>query len=266
VSVGSTARSLSGELVLITGCSSGIGEATALACAEAGARLGICARRREELELVADKCRLLGAPDVVATVADVSDPSDASQFLRSCERLGPPYALVNNAGSGWTGAFSEMPLEELLRVVNTNLVGAAWLTRGVLPAMRERDGGVIVMVASVVAIMPVPYMALYSATKAGIAALAHALEGELSDTGISICTIYPASTATEFHEHAPIRTDGPQVPSAEVANQIVATLIDPKSDVVSLGWRARQLSQPLLGGRRARTLARTFRGLFPELE
>src|SRR4029077_2761356 len=97
---GSTARALSGKVVLITGCSSGIGEATALACAEAGARLGICARRREELELVADKCRLLGAPDVVATVADVSDPSDASQFLRSCERLGPPYALVNNAGSG----------------------------------------------------------------------------------------------------------------------------------------------------------------------
>src|SRR5579864_3893098 len=239
---------LKGAVVVITGASSGIGEAVAIAFARTGARLELGARRLDRLNAVAEKCRRLGSPEVKVRLLDVGQRASARSFvaaaIRDHERLD---VLVNNAGLGWTGRLHEMPEEKVDELIATNLKGVIATTQAALPWMLERRRGVIINVASVVGFRASPFSAVYSATKHAIVGLSHALRGELSGTGVKVCVVYPASTETGFfaETEAPI---GPQYPASWVANAIVRTARFPRRDVMLLPYRAVHLVEPVFGG------------------
>jgi len=239
---------LKGAVVAITGASSGIGEATALAFARKGARLALGARRIDRLNSVAQKCRDRGAPDVSTRRLDVGRRADARAFvaaaLRDHDRLD---VLVNNAGLGWMGKAHEMPDDKVDELLATNLAGVIATTQAALPFMLERRGGVIINVASVLGFRAAPYSAVYSATKHAVVGFSHALRGELSGTGVKVCVVYPSSTGTEFFAatEAPI---GPVYSPAWVARLIVRTARFPRRDAIVLPYRFVQLAEPIFGG------------------
>ncbi len=239
---------LKGAVVAITGASSGIGEATALAFARKGARLALGARRIDRLNAVAQKCRDRGAPDVSTRRLDVGRRADARAFvaatLRDHDRLD---VLVNNAGLGWMGKAHEMPDDKVDELLATNLAGVIATTQAALPFMLERRGGVIINVASILGFRAAPYSAVYSATKHAVVGFSHALRGELSGTGVKVCVVYPSSTGTEFFAttEAPI---GPVYSPAWVATLIVRTARFPRRDAIVLPYRIVQLAEPIFGG------------------
>src|ERR1700737_5564878 len=206
---------LKGAVVVITGASSGIGAAAALAFPKRGARLELGARRIDRLNAVAQKCREAGSPDVNVRHFDVGSDGEARAFiaatLRTHERLD---VLVNNAGVGWMGRLHQMPEEKIEELIATNLRGVVATTQAVLPWMLARRRGVIINVASVVGFRASPYSAVYSATKHAVVGLSHALRGELSGTGVKVCAVYPGVTAgTEFFDDS-ARGVGPQYPAS----------------------------------------------------
>jgi NADP-dependent 3-hydroxy acid dehydrogenase YdfG len=240
---------LKGAVVLITGASSGIGEATAVAFARAGARLELGARRLEKLNAVAERCRKAGSPEVAVHPLDVGQRASAKAFvaaaIRDHERLD---VLVNNAGVGWFGRAHQMPEDKLDELVATNFKGVVHMTQAALPWMLERRRGVIVNVASVAGFRPSPYSAVYGATKHAVVGFSHALRGEVSGTGIKVCVVYPGVVAeTEFFaDHAP--SPGPRYSAAWVANLIVRTARYPRRDAIVFPMRLVQLAEPVFGG------------------
>jgi len=240
---------LKGAVVVVTGASSGIGAASAIAFARAGARLELGARRLDRLGAVAERCRAAGSPAVNVRLLDVGERASARTFIaaakRDHERLD---ILVNNAGVGWRGALHEMPEEKVDELIATNLKGVINTTQSVLPWMLERRRGVIINVASVVGFRPAPYSAVYSATKHAIVGLSHALRGELSGTGVKVCVVYPGVTAgTEFFKD-PDRPVGLQYPASWVANLIVRTARYPRRDAMVFPLRLAHLAEPVFGG------------------
>jgi short-subunit dehydrogenase len=239
---------LKGAVVVITGASSGIGEAAALAFARRRSNLVLGARRVDALNAVAQKCRDKGAPEVTVRRLDVSQRVEARAFvaaaLRDHERID---VLVNNAGLGWMGRVNEMPEDKIDELIATNVKGVIATTQAALPSMVERRRGVIINVASVLGFRAAPYSAVYSATKHAVVGFSHALRGELSGTGVKVCVVYPASTETEFfaETEAPI---GPQYPAWWVANTIVRTARFPRRDVMVLPYRLAHLAEPVFGG------------------
>lgn len=239
---------LKGAAVLVTGASSGIGEATALAFARRRARLALCARRLDRLQAVAERCREAGATEVVIRKADVGRSAEARAFvataLQHYERVD---VLVNNAGFGWRGRLVEMPEEEAESLLATNLMGPIWTIQASLPQMLAARSGVIINVASVVGFRATPYSAVYSASKYALVGLSHALRGELSGTGVKVSVVYPGTTETEFFRGRP--HGGVMTHSASwVAEAIVRTARWPRRDVVILPYRLAQLAEPVAGG------------------
>ena len=234
---------------MITGASSGIGEATAIAFAKRGARLELGARRLDRLNAVAERCRKAGSPDVHVRLLDVGQRSSARAFigatLRDHERLD---VVVNNAGVGWMGRAHEMPDVKVDEVIATNLKGVINVTQAALPWMIERRRGVILNVASVAGFRPSPYSAVYGATKHGVVGFSHALRGELSGTGVKVCVVYPGVTSgTEFFEGRG-RATGIVYPAWWVANLIVRTARHPRRDAIVLPLRLVHLAEPVFGG------------------
>jgi len=256
---------LKGAVVAVTGASSGIGEATALAFARRGSRLALGARRLDRLNAVAQKCRERGSPDVSTRRLDVGRRSDATGFITSALRDHEHIdILVNNAGLGWMGRLHEMPEEKVDELIATNLAGVIATTQAVLPSMLERRRGVIINVASVVGFRAAPYSAVYSATKYAVVGLSHALRGELSGSGVKVCVVYPASTGTEFFAatEAPM---GPQYSAAWVARLIVRTARFPRRDAIVLPYRFVQLAEPIFGGLIDHTIGEARRLRSPRL-
>jgi short-subunit dehydrogenase len=225
---------LRGAAVLITGASGGIGEATALAFARRGARLALCACRFDQLQVVAQRCRTAGAPEVVLRRADVRRPVDARGFvaaaLSSFDRID---VLVNSADTSWRGRFQAMADADLVDLVETNVLGAMLTTQAALPSMLAAGSGVVVNVASVLGFRAMPYSAAYSASKYAVVGLSHALRGELSGTGVKVSVVYPSTTAR---------------PASRVAWTIVRTARHPRRDVIVLPYRLGHLVEPVLGG------------------
>ena len=252
---------------MITGASSGIGEATAYAFARAGARLELCARRFDRLNAVAQRCRQLGSPEVNVRVVDVGQKAQARAFiaasLRDFERLD---VLVNNAGVGWAGRLHRMPEEKVDELITTNIKGVINTTQAALPWMLERRRGVIINVASVAGFRASPYSAVYSATKHAVVGLSHALRGELSGTGVKVCAVYPYVTSgTEFFAEG-AKAVGPQYPASWVANLIVRTARVPRRDAMVFPIRLADLAEPVFGGLVDHVIGEVRRRNAPELE
>jgi NADP-dependent 3-hydroxy acid dehydrogenase YdfG len=241
---------LKGAVVVITGASSGIGEATAIAFARRGARLELGARRLERLNAVAEQCRTAGSPDVNVRQLDVGHRASARAFiaatLRDHERLD---ILVNNAGTGWSGPAQQMPEEKVEELIATNFKGVINTTQAALPWMIERRRGVIINVASVAGFRPSPYSAVYGATKHAVVGFSHALRGELSGTGVKVCVVYPGVTSgTEFFEGRNPPVGLFTYPPTWVANLVVRTARFPRRDAMVVPMRIFHVAEPVFGG------------------
>jgi NADP-dependent 3-hydroxy acid dehydrogenase YdfG len=192
---------LAGRVVAITGASSGIGEATALACARAGAAVAFSARRTDRIEALADRIEEQGGR-ALAVTADVGDEQQARTFVAAArDRFGRLDALVNNAGVMLLGPIDGAPTEEWRRMVHVNVMGVLYCTHAALPLLRAQGGGDVVIVSSVGGRVVGRYSGVYSLTKFGVAAFAEALRVESVGTGVRVTVIEPGRVDTELRTH-----------------------------------------------------------------
>jgi uncharacterized protein len=197
------ARDYRGKTALITGASSGIGVEFANRLAARGANLVLVARRKDRLQAVADAVKLSYKVDVQIVVADLSEIDAAASLFKALKRKKIEVdVLVNNAGFGTMGEFVKNNSEKVAEEIRLNVATLVELSKLALPSMLAKRDGVIVNIASTAAYQPVPYMAVYAATKAFVLSFTEALWGELKGTGVSALALSPGGTKTEFFEVA----------------------------------------------------------------
>jgi short-subunit dehydrogenase len=186
--------------VVITGASSGIGECFALRCAEQGAHVALVARRRDELERVAQAVRAAGGTPLVVPcdVASRNEVARAAQDILG--EWGFVDVLVNNAGYGGHRPFLDWPIDDIERLMQVNYFGTVYWTKALLPHMLERRQGWIVMMASVAGKLGVPDESAYAATKFAMVGLAEALSYEVEDAGVHVLTVCPGAIDTPFFD------------------------------------------------------------------
>jgi meso-butanediol dehydrogenase/(S,S)-butanediol dehydrogenase/diacetyl reductase len=186
------------SVTVVTGAGRGVGRAIALALAERGGRVVLCARSADDLARVADEVSERGG--VAETVpGDIREEAVARALAeKALNAFGRIDTLVNNAGIGGYGPVEALSLESWQRVLDTNLTGAFLCSRAVLPAMRRQGSGHIIMIASGAGKQGYSNMAAYSASKFGLIGFAQALAQEVGDDGIKVCTITPGSIVSSF--------------------------------------------------------------------
>jgi NAD(P)-dependent dehydrogenase (short-subunit alcohol dehydrogenase family) len=189
---------LSGQVVIITGASSGIGEATARRLVRAGAKIIITARRPEQLNALVRELDP-SASSVLAVVGDITIDADRRTLVaETLKKFGRIDALVNNAGFGTRGALELVPVDAIRRNFETNVFSLIALTQLVIPAMRERSSGCIVNIGSVAGRIARPFSSIYDSTKHALEALTDGLRGELQPFGVRVSLIRPGFIITEF--------------------------------------------------------------------
>lgn len=182
---------------VVTGASSGIGAAVALALVQAGHPVVLGARRVDRCEELAAKLRADGG-EAAAFALDLTDHGSIGRFVtRAIEALGPVEMVVSNAGDVQPISVSGAEPAEFARQVQVNLLGAQALVHHLVPAMIERRRGDVVFVTSEVAAYPRPHMAAYVASKAGLEAMAAAMAMECEGTGVRVGVVRPGPTSTE---------------------------------------------------------------------
>jgi short-subunit dehydrogenase len=187
------------ETVLITGASSGIGLELAKCFAAAGSRLILIARNQAALEKLAEELRLQHKIETIILPADLSLSEAPKQIFEklSTQKVSVDV-LVNNAGFGLHGRFTEMSLQRQLEINQVNINALTELTGLFLPEMLKRRAGGILNVSSVAGFVPGPNMAIYYASKAYVQALSEAMAEELVGSGVSITVLCPGPTETNF--------------------------------------------------------------------
>jgi short-subunit dehydrogenase len=189
-------------VVVLTGASSGIGRATALAFAGEGADLVLAARERESLDVVAAECSEAGAR-VLVQPTDVTDAEAVKRLADAAlERFGQIDVWINNVGVGAIGPFDQTPIEAHRRVVEANLLGHIYGAHAVLPHFRARGCGTLINMISVGGWVSSPYAAAYSASKFGLRGFSEALRAELADLPqVHVCDVYPTFVDTPGVTH-----------------------------------------------------------------
>jgi len=190
---------------LVTGASSGIGRAYAVALAALGYHVILVARRWERLEAVAAQISEAYPVDTVTLCADLTTPEGieaVEEIIRATDGLS---FLVNNAGFGLSGPFATVDFERVLDMVQLHIVATMRLTRAALPGMLARHHGAIVNVSSLVTHYPLPGQATYVATKCYLRAFTEALHQELLGTGVRAQALCPGLVRTEFQASAGIQ-------------------------------------------------------------
>ena len=192
-----------GSRALVTGASSGMGEVFARELAGRGADLVLAARSRDKLESLASELRESAQVQVHVEAADLSEPGAG---LTLAARLGEQGldidVLINCAGFGLFSPLHEADPQRIAQQVQLNVAAVTELTYSVLPGMLARDRGVIVNIASTAAFQPVPYMAVYGATKAYVLSFTEALWAETRRTGVRVTALCPGATDTAFFDTA----------------------------------------------------------------
>lgn len=195
-------RSLVDQVVIITGASSGIGEAAARRLAGAGAKLVIAARRADRLEALARELDPSGQR-VLAVAADVTDDPGRRRLVdEALKKYGRIDALVNNAGYGTRGPVELVPVDLIRRNFETNLFALIALTQLVVPHLRARGSGRIVNIGSVAGRIARPLSSIYDSTKHALEAITDGLRGELKPFGVDVVLIRPGFIRTEFSDAA----------------------------------------------------------------
>lgn len=187
------------KYTLITGASAGIGWELARIAAAQGNNLILVARRSERLQQLAQELKSHYTIDVVVLVKDLSEQDAAAQIFDYCQRE-QVYVqhLINNAGFGELGFFSDAEVDKQVEMIQVNITALTILTRLFLPSMLAAGYGRILNVASVAAFQPGPLMAVYYATKSYVLHFSEAIANELEKTGITVTVACPGPTESEF--------------------------------------------------------------------
>ena len=216
---------------LITGASSGIGKATALAFAEAGIDLALVSRSRDKLEAVAQAVAHTGVKAAVYPL-DLSVVEQVKPKLEEIAAEFQPTLLVNNAGMGYTGDLLETSLADWQRVMALNLTSVFQCIQAVVPGMRDRHQGMIINIASIAAHNAFPGWGAYSVSKAGLVSLSKILAAEERANGIRVVIVSPGSTNTSIWDtdtvHADFDRSKMLTPEAIAKSILHAALLPPQ--------------------------------------
>jgi 3-oxoacyl-[acyl-carrier protein] reductase len=193
---------LSGRRAVVTGASVGIGAATARLLADHGARVAICARGGDAVEALAAYRPPAGEGSIEGLVADMGDAASVAAFLDAVDAGGPVDILVNNVGASPSRNFLYLPDADWEELFQLNLMSAVRCTRHLLPGMRERKWGRVVMIASSAAVYPGAALIDYAATKAAMVATAKALAGKYGADNVLVNSVLPGLIHTEMWNRA----------------------------------------------------------------
>lgn len=231
---------LAGKPIVITGASSGIGDALARAAARAGMPVALGARRLDRLEAIAESIRAAGGR-AIAVRCDVTRPESCAELVgRSREAFGPAYALFAGAGFGEKHDLLRVPEGVLREMFEVNYFGTLNAIRAAAPEMVERGRGHVVICSSCLSALPTPGYSVYSATKAAQHHAGRALGVELLASGVWVTTVHPVRTETEFFDTMRARRGGVDVPrgtsrpgqTAEfVADRVLGVLERPRPEL-----------------------------------
>jgi NADP-dependent 3-hydroxy acid dehydrogenase YdfG len=226
---------ITNRTALITGASSGIGKATALALAKAGINLALVGRSQDKLTAVAQAATDVGVTAKTYVV-------DLSQLDRVSAKIAEITAdfdnldiLINNAGMAYTGSIGDTPLADWQRVMDLNLTSVFQCIQGVLPHMRQRKSGLIVNISSIASKQVFPNWGLYSVSKFGLTALTKAIAGEERSHGIRVTSICPGSVDTPLWDTDTVQADfdrAAMLTPAMVAQSILYAVLAPAGAVV----------------------------------
>jgi short-subunit dehydrogenase len=230
------------KVAIITGASSGIGYATALAFAREGYNVILAARRKKALDQVAKECEQKEVR-AIAVVANTTDEKDIQKIVDTAvQTFGHFNVWVNGAAVSLFGKFEEAPMEMYRRVIETNFFGYVYGARAALKRFKEQGHGTLINISSVTALVPQPYTSAYVSSKYAIRGLSESLRMELELEGnaknIHVCTVMPASIDTRLFQNAANYT-GRKVVALEpvydpeyAAKQIVSLAKRPRREVV----------------------------------
>ena len=225
------------RVVAITGASAGIGRATALRLAKAGARIVMCARRTDRLQDAVDEIRAAGG-EAIALTADVTREADMTALVAGAvERFGRLDVMMCNAGFGVYGAVDQVAPSQVENMLAVNFTGTYLAARAALPVFRRQRSGHVIIVSSIVGKRGMPFMGAYAATKFAQVGLAESMRAELRGTGIHVTVVYPISTRTEFFDVMTAqsgfatRSRGPRQEASVVADAIARAIDDPVAEV-----------------------------------
>lgn len=221
---------------IVTGASSGIGKATAVAFAQSGIEVALVSRSADKLKAVASEIQLKTQTKVVIYPIDLAIVDQVSQQIAAiCNSFGPVDILVNNAGMGYTNFLAQTTLEDWQKVLELNLTSVFQCVQGVLPHMRAGASGTIINVASIAAFNAFPEWGAYSVSKAGLVALGKALSVEERNKGIRTTTISPGSVNTSLWDTDTVQADfdREEMLTAEIVAQSIlhAALLPPQAVV-----------------------------------
>jgi short-subunit dehydrogenase len=220
---------------LITGASSGIGKATALAFAKAGIDLALVSRSREKLEAVAVAAKHTGVEAQIYAVDLASVGQVKAQIQAIAAEFGNIDILVNSAGMAYTASLSETPLEDWQQVINLNLTSVFQCIMGILPGMRDRGSGTIINIVSIAGKQAFANWGAYSVSKAGLIALSQTLAQEERAHGIRVTAICPGAVNTELWDTETVNAnfDRSKMLTPEiVAQSILHTALLPPQAVI----------------------------------
>jgi short-subunit dehydrogenase len=225
---------LAGMVALVTGASSGMGAATALALAAVGARLVVTGRDKTRLDEIAGQAGALAIP------VDLTEPDGPDRLAAAALAAeGRVDVLVSNAGTGWAGPIGELSPAAAAEMVALNLLAPIQLARLLAPGMVARRTGRLIFVSSVAGAMGVRHEAAYAATKAGLNCLAESLSYELSPHGVGVTVVLPGVVDTPFFDRRGRRYDRAwpiPIRPERVANAIVDAAEHDRSVVYVPGW------------------------------
>lgn len=220
---------------MITGASSGIGKATALAFANAGIDLVLVSRSFAKLEAVQEAAKEAGVEAKVYSI-DLAQVDQVQEKISAiAKEVGGIDILVNSAGIGYTNPLSETPLADWQEVLTLNLTSVFQCILGVLPQMRDRSFGIIINVASIAASTPFPSWGAYSVSKAGLVALSKTLAAEERNNGIRVTTISPGAVNTPIWDTETVQADlnrAAMLTPDIVAQSILHTALLPEQAVI----------------------------------
>lgn len=229
---------LAGKPILITGASSGIGRATALACARRGMPVALAARRLDRLEALASEIEAAGG-SAIAIECDVADDDACTEAVaRTIEAFGRLYAAFANAGYGFEGGVLDTPDDKVREIMDVNVFGSLRILRPAAEHMLEARAGHLLMCSSALSKITLPNYSAYSLSKAAQDHLGRALRLELRDTGVRCSTVHPIGTRTEFFETSAAKSERSSSGSRRfmqspelVAKRVVRCLQRPRGEV-----------------------------------
>ena len=233
-----SARIIANKVIIVTGASSGIGRAVAVALARERARVVLVARRRPLLDSLAEEVQNDGGTALVLPL-DLRDRSQVEKMILSTrEQYGRIDVLINNAGFGYLGTVEETPATVVREIFDLNFEAPLLASQLVIPIMKAQGGGHIINVSSVVGRRGLPLNGIYCATKFALQGISESLRLEVKDAGIDVSIVSPAATESEFGEHvrygrikAKFKPTGHVQTAEQVARSIVECIRHPKLEV-----------------------------------